>query len=556
MPRPHVPRTAAVPEASLVGLVASVRLPSSAELPGELEPNRRAAGSLTLAGRTLARSGAASPRLALLLTAISSAAVSLALPPFDRTTLAWCGGSPLLFVLARQPVLRAAILSGLFATGVALLTSSWLPQILRDALGASGPGAIGLWLLLGALAFPLAALFGGAVSRIGAGSWLYVPAVALGWTLVELGYARVFPGLPWLTIGATAIDSPIAPLASVLGVHAVSGLVLGANAVLAQALLPRASARALCGCAALALITGVGLWAAPEQAGMSSDAPTLRVAFVQPGLPMSARTDPMFAIRNLAQLIEQSPVESAPDLIVWPESAFVSTVEDRPLIRSRVMRFVRETSIPVLAGGYRHTDGGLRISAYLFEPGATPRPVHDKQRLVPLAEAVPGWASLTIRRALGRLVPSIPIKPGDGTEPPASPPFGLAVLLCHEAAFSGALATPEAPLLANLVNDGWYDRAAGAAQQLQLARWRAIESGAPLVRVAATGVSALIDATGAVTQRIDLGRSGARTVDVRRASVITPFERLGYGPVVGTALLAVLLTAGTRFRSTLRQETP
>ena len=500
--------------------------------------------------------GRASGRgVGLLLVAIAAAGMPLALPRAPLTTLAWCGVSPLLFVLSHHSRLRAPLHAGLFATGIALLASSWLPRLLYHSLGATAAGALGVWLLLGALAFPLAALFGAAVGRPGGRSWLYAPGVAVGWTLVELGYARVFPGLSWLTIAAPAIDSVVAPVASVLGVHSVSGLILGVNAVLAQALFLGSWSRALRGAAVLLGVTGVGLWAAPDAPGPLARS-SLRIAFVQPGLPMSARTHPTFASRNLTALIDQSRTVESADLILWPESAFVSTVDARPLLRDRVMRFVGEAGVPVLAGAYRRTEGGLRTSAVLFEPDALPRPVWDKQRLVPLAESVPNWVSPAMRRALGRLVPSMPLEPGTHDPASAERPFGLAVLLCDEASYSGAPASPRAPLLANLVNDGWYDRTAGAEQQLQLARWRAVESGAPLVRVAATGVSALIDPAGTITHRIEVGEAGVRIVDLPLTAVITPFERLGYGPVVAAALLLFLLAARGHLSSTSPQETP
>ena len=479
--------------------------------------------------------------LAALLT--SSGLTWLAFPPGELVWAGTFGVAPLIYVAARSRPARAGLLAGVYAFSLALLLSSWLPGVLEESFRATRVGAFGLWLALGSLAVPLAVAFGIAIRWVGAQSVLFVPSVALGWALVELGYSRIFPGLPWLTVGAPLIETPLAPLAAAFGVHAVSGLAFGMNAALAQLWLGGAWRQAARGLALVWLLAAPGLWGGLTEAG--AEGRPLRVTIVQPGLPMSQRSQPSFAVDNIERLIELSRTAARADLIVWPESAFVSSVDGRPGLRARVKTFVEESGVPVLAGAHRASNGAQRTSAHFFEPGRAPRPVHDKARMIPLAETVPSWVGPAIRRALGRLVPSIPGESAE-REPAQLGPAGASILLCHEAAFSGATAAPESPLILNLVNDGWYDRTAGAAQQLQLSRWRAVESGAPLVRVAATGTSALVLPSGAMAERIGLGRSGTLTLDLDLRAAITPFERWGYAPVVAAALLLAVLAAWSR----------
>src|SRR5690606_25535743 len=88
--------------------------------------------------------------------------------------------------------------------------------------------------------------------------------------------------------------------------------------------------------------------------------------------------------------------------------------------------------------------------------------------------------------------------------PPAQP------LICYESLYPGF--TPGAAgrpgWIVNISNDAWFGRTSGPLQHLNLASYRAIETGLPVVRATPTGVSAMIDPWGRVVdgQRLDPGR--------------------------------------------------
>ncbi|RYD35065.1 MAG: hypothetical protein EOP85_19325, partial [Verrucomicrobiaceae bacterium] len=64
---------------------------------------------------------------------------------------------------------------------------------------------------------------------------------------------------------------------------------------------------------------------------------------------------------------------------------------------------------------------------------------------------------------------------------------------------------PEAQVIVNVTNDGWFKESAAADQHFQYARFRAIELRRPMLRCANTGVSAAIDTTGS-TAHPDTGK--------------------------------------------------
>ncbi|HEV8035336.1 nitrilase-related carbon-nitrogen hydrolase, partial [Yoonia sp.] len=101
-------------------------------------------------------------------------------------------------------------------------------------------------------------------------------------------------------------------------------------------------------------------------------------------------------------------------------------------------------------------------------------------------------------------------------------------------------------LLLLITNDAWFGEAAGPHQHLAQARLRAIEQGLPMVRVANTGISAMIDPKGRITAALPLGVDGAIDAPLPAALAATPYSRWGDLPVV---LLVLLFIFGGYFRA-------
>jgi apolipoprotein N-acyltransferase len=82
-------------------------------------------------------------------------------------------------------------------------------------------------------------------------------------------------------------------------------------------------------------------------------------------------------------------------------------------------------------------------------------------------------------------------------------PYGLPqplALVCYEAIFPGAFLDRAlaSEWIVNVTNDAWFGATAGPHQHFHIARARAIETGLPLVRVANTGLSGVVDPYGRI----------------------------------------------------------
>jgi apolipoprotein N-acyltransferase len=87
-------------------------------------------------------------------------------------------------------------------------------------------------------------------------------------------------------------------------------------------------------------------------------------------------------------------------------------------------------------------------------------------------------------------------------------------LICYEALFpgftrTGALLAHFRPSwIVNISNDAWFGSTSGPLQHLNMASYRAIESGLPMVRATPTGASAIIDAFGRPVSSLGHGAFG------------------------------------------------
>jgi len=151
---------------------------------------------------------------------------------------------------------------------------------------------------------------------------------------------------------------------------------------------------------------------------------------------------------------------------------------------------------------------------------------------------------------------------GDGfTSGPRPRPLGIAglptvqPLICYEAVFpgftreGGALSGQRAAWIVNISNDAWFGTGIGPRQHLNIASYRAIEEGLPMVRATPTGISAVVDAYGRVApaQRLGIGAYGVIDAPLPPALPPTPYNRLGDLPFCLMLALSLIGIARPRF---------
>ncbi len=491
-------------------------------------------------------------------------------PFFILPLLPLCWGGLYLVARHRRP-LPAAAAGFWFGLGHFAFGLSWIAEAYRmrpdipDWLGP--PSVLGLAVYLAcypALATGLFATWrryrpaGGADLLIFAGLW----------ALAEYLRGILLSGFPWNPLAASLAFSALTlqPLA-LLGSSA-TGLVLMLWALLpAEALMPTSPAgrRArmwlwLLFAVLPAAWTSFGWWRLPAQASPPQPGVTLRL--VQPNTDQRHKWDPDQRGAHLARLVELSRSLGKPAtgrlVVIWPEAAIPEyRLADQPGRRALIMRMLPPDSL-LIAGSPRveaGIDGSVRLFNSLFVLGAYGAILarYDKRHLVPFGEYLPA-RRLLARIGLNKLTEGS-LDFSAGTTPnvlavPGLPAFAASI--CYEAIFpeSARRAQVEgAAFLLNLTNDAWFGSGAGPYQHFAMARMRSVETGLPLVRVAQTGISAIIDGWGRVRSQIPLGQRSAVDASLPTPAPTPLYVRLGEGVFWGLLILIFLLAimAGVRY---------
>jgi apolipoprotein N-acyltransferase len=128
----------------------------------------------------------------------------------------------------------------------------------------------------------------------------------------------------------------------------------------------------------------------------------------------------------------------------------------------------------------------------------------------------------------------------------------VATFVCYEALHAEyvreLVVSTKAELLVNLTSDTWLGEIQGPAQHLRLAKLRAVEHGKTMLRVADTGLSAVIDPFGRELQATALNESRFLTARVRWSRASTLYSKLGEAPWLLLGAVAFGWALGRRLR--------
>ena len=384
---------------------------------------------------------------------------------------------------------------------------------------------------------------------------------------------HIFTGLPWNLPGETwragSAPSQAAAVFGAYGLTWVTVAIAASPAILAAPAYRRARAGVLAA-AVLALggLYGFGLWRLDHAAHPSAQAPVIRV--VQANIDQKDKWRP----ENL-ELIFATYVDlthrsgpATPAIVVWPEGALPAVIDELLAPGSPYATRLRDALQPgqtLLMGANRAGRGQAGTLLYFNSLIALSRDaellrvtgIYDKHRLVPFGEFMP-WADFATKIGFRSLV-HMPDDFTAGPPPePISPPGVPAFqpLICYEALFPGF--TREAvrrsgvrpSWILNVSNDAWFGMTSGPLQHLNIASYRAIEEGLPIVRATPTGVSAVIDAYGRVVDGARIGLGGFGVIDARLPAALpsTPFVNLGDSWFEALLLLSTAAAIGYRVR--------
>jgi apolipoprotein N-acyltransferase len=459
----------------------------------------------------------------------------------------------------RDKPLRTAFARGfMFALGYFMAGTFWV----GFAFANRGPEFIPLIpLALPAFAGMLAAFWGGAMVlyvMIGQRSMWRILGFALSIALFEWLRGHIFTGLPWnLPAYAWPAGGAISQSASWFGVYGLSFLTIFALVSPAVIVGRGGYLTRLIPAAAGVVILLVLFWTGATRLASNEiiAQPNINIRIVQVAITQAEKWGPDGDViaRNRYLAYTAEPGLEDVTHVVWPEGAVPAQrafmLEDVETLRM-ISDIIPDDTILLTGLSRRESpqEGGRYYNslAVMNFHSLTPRfSLYDKVHLVPFGETVP-FADLLTLIGFGEFA-RLTYSPGPGPlvmEIEGAPP--MMPLICYEAIFPNFVhAAPTRPAwMFNLSNDAWFGDTSGPRQHLNQARYRAIETGLPIVRSASRGISGVVGPLGRMPVLIEPGEEGAYDVSLPQPIAETIYAKWGDGPfwlVVAGLLVGILM---------------
>lgn len=382
----------------------------------------------------------------------------------------------------------------------------WLPLIVLPA---------GMGLIWGACAAMAGAFWSASPSRI------FV--FAAFFALAEWLRGHLFGGFPWNLPGTTWIPggalSQAASLGGVYWLTLLTVFVMAAPAALVDTRDAKGLGLRLAPSFAAVLALALGWAWGAERTAAPSAMTDQQVVIMDAGVPQADwdRMEPGAVLVEYVRMLTY-PDSRPGDIVVWPEGAVPGFLLQESDSLDAISSYIGERTLIVGATRYEwftedtpvYYNSLAVLDAAANETG--PISLYDKHRLVPFGELA-AVDFIPFGREFASLLPPTTqrlaasgFRPGAGATAIQNgrlPPF--VALICYEGLFPeitrSANLTDRAQWIVLVSNDAWFGAGMGPAQHYAQNRYRAIETGLPMVRAANRGASGIVDGYGRETMR-------------------------------------------------------
>lgn len=353
-------------------------------------------------------------------------------------------------------------------------------------------------------------------------------AFPASWVVFEWIRSWFLSGFPWLILGTSQIDSPLKGFAPIIGASGVSFLVaFTAGLIVALVIRKKIWQRFLIIFIALCLWSSGYLLYKINWVHFSGK--TFKVSLVQGNIPQEQKWDP----KNLGKILGIYAKLTAPVLgnkiIVWPEGAIpvfpdeVSTFLKMMSNQARLHKTTILSGVPIIDKKNGRMFNG--ITAF----GAT-KGTYLKRHLVPFGEYLP------LKSVLSWLPNylNIPMSGfSDGPkhqEPIIISGATIAPFVCYEIAFPYLVLShfPRADLLVTVCDDSWFGKSIAAAQHVEIARVRSLETGRYQLLSTNTGITTIIDEKGKIIAIAPIFKESVLSSDIQIMRGKTPWVSFGH----------------------------
>jgi apolipoprotein N-acyltransferase len=374
------------------------------------------------------------------------------------------------------------------------------------------------------------------------------------WVIVEFARGHLFTGFPWNLAGyAFNISDALLQMASLVGVYGLTwfAVLLGViPAAFFDVRIEKKQALRAIAAVYIVLLIGVG-WGEWRLMHAQSGDTGIRLRLVQANIEQNMRWDPAYRRHVLDEhirLTREPGIENI-DVVIWPETSVPYALKSGDVL-TKLLGHAIAPRAHLVFGGLRiegnQNDWRMFNSMQVLDHTGSIVNYYDKVRLVPFGEFIP-FRSLLPKSLLtpaGEKDFSVG-RQGMTLDIPDAAHAALP-LICYEVIFPEMMSADPSfakpTWLLNITNDAWFGESSGPHQHFEMARMRSVEQGLPLVRVANTGISAVIDAYGRVLSKMGLGDKGF--IDVALPNPLThknPYVSYKNGILIWLIFLGLIL---------------
>ncbi|MFP4097702.1 MAG: apolipoprotein N-acyltransferase [Alphaproteobacteria bacterium] len=257
----------------------------------------------------------------------------------------------------------------------------------------------------------------------------------------------------------------------------------------------------------------------------------VHVVVIQPNIKQSEKWKPEKRAQNFMRLVSMSYAQEnqhPKTLIIWPETAIGQDILDTAWTMEKIRKMLQsyKNDVYLITGAMRYKEKetdkeNIPDQEYIFYNSIITLnktgdiiDIYDKRHLVPFGEYIPLDSYIKISPVVGfsgfhkgTQTNIREIKTHNKNKKGLNTAFKFAALICYEVIFPNLVkykSGNNTDVIVNVTNDAWYGDSAGPYQHAVQARFRAIETGLPVIRSANTGISMVIDATGNIKAHINL----------------------------------------------------
>lgn len=468
---------------------------------------------------------------------LAGASLTLAFAPFNFFVFAFVAPAVLLGIILTPSTYIATWRGWLFGIGFFGTSASWVYISIHTYGGTNAFLAV----LLTALFIAVLALFTATsillfklfTKKVGVYNtplqykiWALLIIFPLCWVMGDWLRSWIGSGFPWVYLGYSQLITPLHGFAPVVGIYGLT-FITALCCVLVYIICVATStwSTRVVSLMSLGAIFAVGAGLATIKWTHSTKT-TLTISLIQGNIAQDMKWNPKHFNSILTTYQKLTESQLGRDVIIWPEGAI-------PAPTYYVSDYLAELDGAAIAKrstilvGTILSDEDNNLYNGMLVLGVS-QGHYQKRHLVPFGEYVPfqHW----LRGLINFFdIPMSDLQPGPSKQSLINiNGLKFSPSICYEIAYPTLIwrHADKANVLINISDDSWFGHSIAAAQQLQIAQMRALETGRPMVVVNNDGITAVIDTDGKIVDQLPQDKTAILQSTVTGYTGLTPIVRL------------------------------